>query len=79
MFEDIFISKIQFNFAACFFSFYLIIQEIIILIPNIRIIFNIKCSKMTLLKVSLIKYTKDDAPKSVNIVNFVKIISLENV
>ena len=34
---------------------------------------------MTLLKVSLIKYTKDDAPKSVNIVNFVKIISLENV
>ena len=38
-----------------------------------------KCSKMMLLKVSLIKYTKDDTPKSVNIVYFVKIISLKNV
>ena len=38
-----------------------------------------KCSKTTLLKVSLTKYIKDDAPISVKIANFVKIISLENV
>ena len=38
-----------------------------------------KCSKMTPLKVSLIKYIKDDAPISVKIANLVKIISLENV
>ena len=46
---------------------------------NIKIIFNMKCSKTTLLKVSLTKYIKDDAPISVKIANFVKIISLENV
>ena len=38
-----------------------------------------KCSNMTLLNMSLIKYIKDDALISVNITNFVKIISIENV
>lgn len=38
-----------------------------------------KCSNMTLLNVSLIKYIKDDALISVKITNFVKIISIENV
>ena len=34
---------------------------------------------MKLLKMSLIKYIKNDAPLSVKIINFIKIISLENV
>ena len=46
---------------------------------NIYIIFNIKCSNMTLLNVSLIKYIKDDALISVKITNFVNIISIKNV
>ena len=58
------------------YDYFLLFNYRISIIFITKYFFNKKYSKMTLLKLSLIKFIKDDACISVNVDNFLKLISI---